>query len=362
MPTIWKYVLGRYGQVLMLCAVSFIVLMLVLRLEEIARFATQSGEWTKVALFMLYQIPYIVPMALPIACMVAAMIVMRSFSDSAELTALRAAGLSITQVMTPMILGGAALVMLNFYFTSELTPICRQKSRELIFATTAQNPLYLLQKHKHLRIDDVDVDMKIVQPSQHVKDLVLVMYQPDQERLGAIFASDLKLKDGDLKGKNVSVVGSLSSPDGFDHLVIENEQRMVMPSTDLALMLHRSKFKQTYDSLSLKAMLKRAKSELHLAKNRHRFQFELIRRTSFGIAPLSFTFVGAAFGIQIGRRRNKRALFLAAGLAALMLTSILVGKSFESMPWMAGVCYLAIHPVAALTAWKYKMNKEQGRE
>ena len=359
---IWKYVLGRYGRVLGLCGISFIVLMLVLRLEEIARFATQSGEWTKVALFMFYQIPYIVPMALPVACMVAAMIVMRGFSDSAELTALRAAGLSINQIVTPMLLGGAALVMLNFYFSSELTPICRQKSRELIFATTAHNPLYLLQKHKHLRIDDVDVDMKIVQPSQHVQDLVLVMYQPDQKRLGAIFSSDLKLKDGDLKGKNVTIIGSLSSEEGFDHLVIENEQRMIMPSSDLALMLRRPEFKQTYDSLSLKAMLKKAKKESHRNKTKRRLHFELIRRTSFGMAPLSFTLVGAAFGIQIGRRRHKRALFLSAGLAALMLTSILVGKSFESTPWMAGICYLAIHPIAAFIAWKYKCRKERGVE
>ena len=354
--------LGRFLRVLTLCTLSFIAVLLVMRLSDIAKFATQSSELYAICLFMLYQVPYILPIAIPISCLVASMVTMRGLCDSSELTAFRASGLSLYSIASPILWSALFLVLLNFYIASELTPLCRSKARDLIHYTTAENPLFLLQKSKHLRFPDVEADMEVVQPKSHVKDLTFVMYNKQLERLCAVLAKDVRLSEGVLKGKDVTLLTSLPSEESFDHLVIENEAKTKLPSADLAMLLRRPSIKTTYDSLPYSSMRLKAKTEAHRRKTKRRLYFEMIRRASYGLAPISFTTVGLSFGVQIGRQRRKRALYLATGLAALMLVSILIGKSFENFPVYAALCYFLPHPIAWFLAFRYKQQKERGIE
>ncbi|MCB1108808.1 MAG: LptF/LptG family permease [Chlamydiia bacterium] len=362
MPILWKFLLGRFLRVLILCSMSFISVMLVMRLSDIAKFATQSSEASTVLLFMLYQVPYILPIAIPISCLVAAMTTMRNLSDDNELTALRSGGLSLYSISAPILVLSLFLVLLNFYIASELTPYCRNRARELMHRTTAENPRYLLQKSKYLRFPDVEADMEVIQPKSHAKDLMFVMYNRKLERLCAVMAKDVRLSGGLLKGKDVALLTSMPSKDGFDHLVIENESKTTLPSADLALLLRRPSMKTTYDSLPYRSMRLKAEQEAHRSKTKRRLYFEMIRRASYGLAPFSFTAVGLSFGIQIGRRQRRRALYLAAGLAALMLTSTLIGKSFEAYPLYAALCYFLPHPIAWMLSFRYKKQKERGVE
>ena len=67
MPIIWRYLLRSYFQVLALSVSSFIAILLVLRFQEIARFASSGTAQLKVLLFTLLQIPYILPIAIPVS-------------------------------------------------------------------------------------------------------------------------------------------------------------------------------------------------------------------------------------------------------------------------------------------------------
>ncbi len=354
--------LGRFVRILTLCTLSFIAILLVMRLSDIAKFASQSNELYAIGLFMLYQVPYILPIAIPISCLVASMVTMRGLCDDSELTAFRSSGLSLYAIAAPILWCSLFLVLLNFYIASELTPYCRSLTRDLMHRTTAENPLFLLQKSKHLRFPDVEADMEVIQPKSHAKDLTFVMYNKQLQRLCAVLARDVRLSDGLLKGKDVTLLTSLPSEDGFDHLVIENEAKTSLPSAELALLLRRPSVKTTYDSLSYSAMRLKAESEAHRHKTKKRFSFEIIRRASYGLAPLSFTAVGLSFGIQIGRQKRRRALYLSAALAALMLTSTLIGKSFENFPLYAALCYFLPHPIAWFLSFRYKNQKERGIE
>ena len=362
MPKIWKYTLGRFGRILSLSALGFVALMLVMRLSDIAKFATQSSEFKPISLFILYQIPYILPIALPVSCFLAAILTMRSLCDGNELSAFRAAGLSLYTIATPVLCLSLFLVLLNFYFASELTPYCRGKSRDLIYQATAENPLYLLQKSKHLRFPDVEVDLKMVEPKMRAKNFVFAMFNPKSERLNFILARGLKLKNNILQGKCVTAISSMQKNEGFDHLVIENVKKTQMPSHEIAALLRKPKMTTTYDGLPFKLMRIKAKQEGHRSKTKRRFLFEVTRRASYGLAPLSFTGVGLSFGIYVGRRKNKKPLILGSLLAALMLISSLIGKSFEAFPLYAFLCYFLPHPFAWFWALRHKQRREKGIE
>ncbi|MCE5316519.1 MAG: LptF/LptG family permease, partial [Parachlamydia sp.] len=121
MPVLWRYLLGHYLKVLLLCVVTFIAILLTTRLDEIAHFATMGPEGLAIIAFALHQIPYILPIAIPISCLISAMLLMQRLSQTHELTALRAAGLSFYNILCPLLIAAAALSIANFYIVSELS-------------------------------------------------------------------------------------------------------------------------------------------------------------------------------------------------------------------------------------------------
>jgi lipopolysaccharide export system permease protein len=86
-PIIWRYLLAHYLKVLLFCTVAFIALLLTLRLEEIAHFATLGPQGIYILYFTFYQIPYILPIALPISALISSMILVGYLCKNNEMTA-----------------------------------------------------------------------------------------------------------------------------------------------------------------------------------------------------------------------------------------------------------------------------------
>ncbi|MBS0626775.1 MAG: LptF/LptG family permease, partial [Verrucomicrobia bacterium] len=123
MPILWKYLLRSYFQFLFLCVSAFIAVLLVIRFQDIALFASSGAHISYIGLFSLYQIPYILPLAIPISCLIASMILFQRMSASLELTALRACGIALSPIAYPLLLSALVLSLINFTIVSEITPI-----------------------------------------------------------------------------------------------------------------------------------------------------------------------------------------------------------------------------------------------
>lgn len=64
----------------------------------------------------------ILPLALPLATLLSSMMVMGQLSEHNELTAIKAAGVSVTRVMTPLIIASLAISVGAFYSSNNLVP------------------------------------------------------------------------------------------------------------------------------------------------------------------------------------------------------------------------------------------------
>src|SRR5262249_35116763 len=103
MPILWRYLLGHYLKVLVLCVLAFVAILLATRLDEIAHFATLGPEGMVILSFPLHQIPYILPIAIPISCLISAMLLIQRLSHTHEMTAIRASGLSLRMILCPIL-------------------------------------------------------------------------------------------------------------------------------------------------------------------------------------------------------------------------------------------------------------------
>jgi lipopolysaccharide export system permease protein len=333
MPILWRYVLRHFFQVFLLCVGSFIGVLLVLRFQEIARFAASGAPKLKVLLFMLLQIPYILPIAIPISCLIASMLLFQKLSHMHELTALRACGLGLKPILTPLLFAGVVLSAINFVVSCEVTPRSRGMTKSLIYEIAGANPLFLLQKESLLKLKHVFIDMKVLKASKYAENVVLVLKNTSTDRLALVSAQKLYLKGELLKGDNVVIVSSVDSKkqDGFDHL-------------------------------SLRSILATERLEKGSGRLGRTALLEISRRISLSLAAFTFTLIGIAFGTEIGRNHSKKRILYAIALASLYMVCFVVAKSFRHTPMLSSTIFLLIHPLIILLSLKSLRTVARGIE
>lgn len=361
MPILWRYVLRHFFQIFLLCETSFIGILLVLRFQEIARFAGSGASLFKVLCFMLFQIPYILPITIPISCLIAAILLFQKLSHTHELTAFRACGLGLKPIMTPLLFAALLLTLVNLIITCEVTPRSRGKAKNLIYEMAAENPLFLLQKESLLKLKNAYADISHLNMNQSANDLLLAFKNTSTDRLALIFARSLYLDKSELKGENVAIISSVDSKKerGFDHLVIENQAEMDTLASHFTQLTPHGGWETSYEYLPLRGIL--AGKEIGKGFTRGAI-LEIVRRISLSFAVFTFSFIGMAFGVDISRQRSKKKLAYAISLAALYLICFVVAKSFRHSPYAAALILLLIHPVILLLSLKSLTTVARGTE
>jgi lipopolysaccharide export system permease protein len=348
MPILWRYLFIHFFQVFSLSVCAFISILLVTKFQDIARFASTGAAKSPTCLFICYQIPSILPLAIPVSCLIAALLLLQRLCRSHELTALRACGLSLSTLAAPLFFMGALLTLLNFIFVSEVAPKCRALSKGLAYEMAAANPLSLLQKETLVPLKNSYFDMKVLKSGKYAKDLIFIMKNLSNQRLGVLAAKELLL-DGDyLTGKSVSFISSVDSKkvENFDHLVIENQVEMRTKTSEIGQFLHPSNWNFNFDYLTIPMI--RAKNYAGQEAKEHlpfKSYQEIARRLTLALAAFTFTVIGVAYGLEIGRTRSKKALFWALSLAALFMICFLMAKSMKHSLLAPILCYLLPHPV-----------------
>lgn len=335
MPILWRYALQSYLRVFSLSVCTFVAVLIVSRFKEIARFTALSGDVWKTALFIAYQIPTILPLAIPISALIASLLLFQRLSRTFELTALRASGLSLFKIFTPLLLSSLLLTLCNFSICSDLAPFCRREWKELSYRDTSENPLLLLQRQKLVKLKHAYLDMK-VKDDQTTKDLTLIAYNEVNQRLGLLSARKLWMEGDVLFGGDVAIISYLNAEKGFDSLILENQSSMSTAARLLSAALKKDRPRLDLNALGL--------SMLRFSKKTSQAQIEILRRISLSLAAFSFTLLGCTFGIEEGRRPSKKNLIFALLLTLSVLMSYLLAKELKESLLLATAAFLLPHP------------------
>lgn len=361
MPIIWRYLYKQFFKVFLLTTISFIFILLVTRLKEIARFIALSPNIGYVFSFIVNIVPYILPIAIPIACLLSSMVLFQKLSQSHELTALRCAGYSLYSLIFPILSVSLLLSLLNFYIVSELTSHSQIFSRKMINELITTNPFYLLENRNKLKKKDFYVDMNIEDRGKSAKNLFIITPDKENKQLNLMAISELQINGDELYAPSINVVSMLESkdPDSYDHLIIENENNIKTSASDLTKIMHKTHLHLQPHHLTmpfLKISLREKKNRLLLAlenkdlkeikKNQLEisdYYSEIARRISIGLSALTFTMIGIGFSVEIGRNKKKKNLILMTGLTIFGLVCFFVGKIFHTHFYLAAFVYFIPH-------------------
>jgi lipopolysaccharide export system permease protein len=358
-----RYLLKQYLKVLILAVFSFIALLLVSQLKEIAQFAAMGAPTAYLLRFILYQIPYILPIAIPVSCLISATLLFQNLSHTHQLTALRSSGISLLGIMAPIILAGLLLSCINFYITSEIATESHLATRKMAYEFTSINPLLILQKAQGAKLKGAYVQMEPLRSGEAAEKLVLAWQRHTRERLLLLLAKKIEVLGTELRAHEVTLISSMP---GEESLLIENQREFVSSAPDCAQFLKKKGWKISNDHLKfcllqirMQEIQSQIKSEISAAEKRHlksnlsRCYTEIVRRFSMGIACFTFTLVGIAFGIDIGRWHSKKGILLVFALASFALITFFMAKECDHLFWLATPLFMLPHAlIATISIWK----------
>lgn len=369
MPILWRYLLTHFFQVTLFCVLSFVAILLTMQLDEIAHFAALGAPLSYILLFTFYQIPYILPIAIPISCLIASMILIQRLSGTQELTALRAAGYGLRNILLPILLGAAFLSLFNFWMVSEVATQSHLTSNILKSKLRSINPLLLLNNKHLMRLKGIYFDA--LGPSrvgEYASDVILTLPNTHQGRLNVLVAKYLRSSPNVFVGQGVTLISTLDSKqEGYDHLLVENIEELVSSTDDFAQLLQKKVWTINNDYLKLSFLMiriedqKRALADAQekggeskqikqLKGQLNRSLSDIMRRVSIALAVFSFTLMGTAFGINISRKKKNYSLYLAILLTVTFLISFFVAKGSDQNLPLAASLYMGPHLIIIVSS------------
>ena len=131
-------------QFLLLFAGTFFISLFVLMMQFLWRYVDEvigKGLSMEVlAQFFWYMGLTLVPTALPLAILLASLITMGNIGENSELTAIKAAGISLMQTLRPLIFITCLITVASFYFQDNIGPNSTKKLSQLLISMKQKSP------------------------------------------------------------------------------------------------------------------------------------------------------------------------------------------------------------------------------
>lgn len=364
MPILWRYFLSQYLKVLILSTLSFILILLTTRLDDIAHFATLGPEGLLILKFALYQIPYILPIALPISCLISAILLYQRLSSSHEITAMRAAGFGIGELILPVVLASLLLSLGNFYIVSETATISHLQSGLLKSELRSINPLLLLNNKHLLKMKGLYFDvLGQSKLGDYATETLFAMRNKSTDRISLMISKNMQVSSQDFVLNDMTIISNLEpSKDEINPgaTFIENISKSITAISDFSQILQKKVWKVNNDHLKMSWLLIRIADEQRLyqsakeqdkpsdeikqlKRNLNRSLSEIVRRVSSGVAVFTFTLMGIAFGISISRQQSKKGFIFVVFMVAFYLACYFAGKAVEYQFVLSSVLFILPH-------------------
>jgi lipopolysaccharide export system permease protein len=102
--------------------------------------------WTVIGEVFALSLPFIIAMTLPMAVLLAVLYTFSHLAADNEITAMRASGISVYQVLKPVLLWGVCMAALNFAFVDQVLPRSNARLRALLIDIGRKKPTFELRE------------------------------------------------------------------------------------------------------------------------------------------------------------------------------------------------------------------------
>ena len=301
----------------------------------------------------LYYMPFSLSIAIPVGVFVATMLVFGRMSADNEITAMRACGISVLQIISPLIVLAFILTCFCLALQLEIGPYYAGKGKDLLKTIAVSRPLSIIEPGRPIDYQGSSIYIGDRVGEQGIKDIQIFQFAdaPDGKKY---LKQDITAASGqiivDSKKRNLII-------ELFDSSIVRYTPGKKRPDRtfskrfqlilDYGKKFNEIKISRRVTFLSLKELFaktimyhKRGLSTLAL-------EIELNRRIAFGLAPIAFLLLGMPLAIRTSRRETSVGLLIGVVLAGLYFITIMVVQALVRFPnlhpelllWVPNILY-----------------------
>lgn len=290
--------------------------------------------------YMLYLMPRVLTFTVPWAVMVSVVLIFGRMSADNEITAMRACGVSIIQIISPLLVMTFLMTALCLYLQVEIGPPLLWKSRSMLSNEAAQRPMALFEPGNPFS------------------------FRSGNENI--VIAIDDRIGENELRGvlfcKTDDYGNILQEINASRGVIKTDEEAMVLHFELYDCMLSRSgdeeggvsrgysekfsfdfnygkqanaeKVSERTKYLPLKELLGEIRRTKLSGQDTTKQEIELNKRIAFALSPIAFLLLGMPLAIRTSRRETSIGIFISVILAAVYFFSIILFESLDNVTWI----------------------------
>ncbi|PYJ59411.1 MAG: hypothetical protein DME24_12875 [Verrucomicrobia bacterium] len=304
-------------------------------------------------------VPWVLAFALPMGLLAATLLVFGRFSADQELTAVRAGGVSLVALVTPVLLLSAGLSCVSALVNLQIAPQCRVAYKNLLFHVGLERSSSLIMEDRYL--DDFPGNILYVARKsgtnlQGVEVLGLDAEGRMTNRTHAARAtveSDITnnrvvLRLYEVQRYDLVNFSSVSELDVVSQTLTNKPSALPTLSVPLSDLTFRQLWQKLRDLEHLSAQARpiaRASAE-QLREQKRQLEtvkadltmpvlVQIHRQVALSFGCIGFTLIGIPLGIRAHRRETSAGVALALILSLIYYSFIVLGQSLETRPDLA---------------------------
>ena len=298
-------------------------------------------------LWMVFQalgllIPYVLVFALPMGLLTATLLVFGRFSADQELTAVRASGVSLIAVITPILLLSVACSALSAWINLDLAPRCRVAYKNLLYQTIFQQPS-LGPFRENQFVTDIPGGSNLVYAvyvgkidGRQLKN-ILIFATDRQNKTDTYVAADRGTFLFNTNATNLVLTlynthGTTQLSEGLQS--IGTQSQWEIPIDIKALSKNEPELKIT-DMTLFQLMEKSRELTSKGISDPTPILVQIHSKVAYSFACIGFTMVGIPLGIRAHRKETSVGIAVALGLVLAYYSFIILGQALQTHPNLA---------------------------
>ena len=311
------------------------------RLVKVFEYISNGVNISTAMLFMMYVLPIALAFTIPWAALVSIMLVFGRLSADNEITAMRACGVSILQIVAPIIMLTFALTCLCLYLQLDVGPRYLGKAQVVVKSVAVDHPLALFEPGIPIEFDNLSmyIDQKNPETGE-IKGIQVYNLSKDAKRIEQdVTASSGKIvvdkvaQKMDIILENATIIAYENNNDEHPRRTFGKEMKFTL---EYGKEFNRKRIALRdkhlgYEGLYARSIIERKRNSTERICE---IETELNQRVALALAPMAFLLLGLPMAIRTSRRETSIGLFMSVLLAGLYFGSVLVSDSLKSTPWM----------------------------
>lgn len=284
-------------------------------------------------------IPYLLTFAIPMAMLTATLLVFGKLSADGEITAIRASGVSLLNLISPAIVMSIVLVFICLGINCYVAPLCRFAHKSMLVEVGMRDPTAMIEEGKYT---SVFPGYLIYAQSKTSNTLAQInVYSLDESgRPTQNMRADKAVIHVDKVGKKLvlellNVRGEIRDPDDPDNLqkMRPGIRAKRYPITfDVGKILERARSKRDFCDMTFSELL----TSIHALRQRGitpgPLWVEAHKRVAGSFACFAFVLIGIPLGIKTHRRETSIGIAVSLLLVFTYYFFVILAETFENKP------------------------------